>query len=183
MSLYAIGTRRVPAMPGTAILPLISWPPGVFIRDPMAKPLSKTQLARHIGRHVDMDLYDASAMPREGFAIYSLSDPRDIHHLRYVGMTTLPRRRFLQHLQTARLWLPEERPWWVKSPKLRPLYGWIRELYQDELRLPTMVVSDWVGTARDARAAERARIHACLALGLPLLNVESAILGRQIPLV
>ena len=150
----------------------------------MANPtLNKAQLARHIRRHVDLDLYDASAVARAGFAIYSLSDPREIRHLRYVGLTTLPRRRFLQHLNTARLWLPEDRPWWVKSPKLRPLYDWIRELYRDELRLPTMVVSDWVSTAGDARVAERARIQECLALGLPLLNVESAVLGRQIPLV
>jgi hypothetical protein len=145
--------------------------------------LSKAQLARLIRRHVDRELYDGSAVPQGGFAIYGLSDPRDIRHLRYVGQTTLPRRRFMQHLNTAKLWLPEDRPWWVKSPKLRPLYDWIRDLYADELRLPTMVVSAWVSTAADARLAERARIYECLALGLPLLNVETEILGRQIPLV
>ena len=145
--------------------------------------LTKAQLARYFRRHVDRELYDESAPPHGGFAIYGLSDPRDIRRLRYVGQTTLPRRRFLQHLNTARLWLPEERPWWVKSPKLRPLYDWIRDLYRDELRLPTMVVSAWVSTAADARVAERVRIYECLTLGLPLLNVETEILGRQIPLV
>ena len=70
----------------------------------------------------------------------------------------------------------------MKSPKLRPLYVWIRELYRDEFRLPTMVVCDWVGNAWDARVAERARILECLALGLPLLNAESAMSGGQIPL-
>ena len=150
----------------------------------MANPiLNKAQLARHIRRHVDIELYDGSAVPHRGFAIYSLSDPRDIRHLRYVGQTTSPRRRFLQHLNTAKLWLPEDRPWWVKSPKLRPLYEWIRDLYEDELRLPTMVVCDWMSTAADARVAERARIYECLATGLPLLNVETTVLGRQIPLV
>jgi hypothetical protein len=145
--------------------------------------LSKAQLAHHIRRHVDAQLYDASAAPQEGFAIYGLSDPRDIRDLRYVGQTTRPRRRFLQHLSTATLWLPDERPWWVKSPKLRPLYDWIRDLYGDGFRLPTMVVYAWVSTAADARVAERARIYECLTLGLPLLNVETEILGRQIPLV
>ena len=145
--------------------------------------LNKAQLARQFRRHVDIELYDSSMVPHQGFAIYSLSDPRDIRHFRYVGQTTLPRRRFLQHLNTARLWFPEDRPWWVKSPKLRPLYDWIRDLYQDELRLPTMVVSAWVSTASEARVAERTRIYECLAMGLPLLNVESTVLGSQFPLV
>ena len=48
--------------------------------------------------------------------------------------------------------------------------------------MPTMVVCAWVETATDARLAERARIYACLAKGLPLLNVETALLGRQMPL-
>ncbi|HEV7613860.1 MAG TPA: hypothetical protein VGO37_18420 [Steroidobacteraceae bacterium] len=143
---------------------------------------SKSQLARYIRRHVGSHLYDDSGIPPESIAIYTLSDPRDIRCVRYVGQTTLPARRFLQHLNTAKLWLPEERPWWIKSPKLRPLYDWIRELYRDELRLPTMVVSSWVDNAMDARLAERVRIYEYLGKRLPLLNVESEILGRQIPL-
>jgi hypothetical protein len=39
------------------------------------------------------------------------------------------RRRFLQHLNTARLWMPDAVPWWVVTPSLRPLYTWIRELH------------------------------------------------------
>jgi hypothetical protein len=135
--------------------------------------LTKAQLARYIRGHVDVQLYDDSGVLPQSIAIYSLSDPRDIRCVRYVGQTTLPTRRFLQHLNTARLWLPEERPWWVKSPKLRPLYNWIRELYRDELRLPTMVISAWVNAASDARLAERVRIFECLAKSLPLLNVEN----------
>jgi hypothetical protein len=144
--------------------------------------LSKAQLARHIRRHVGVELYDDSGVGPGKVAIYSLSDPRDIRCVRYVGQTALPARRFLQHLNTARLWLPEERPWWVKSPKLRPLYIWIRELYRDELRLPTMVISAWVNAVPDARLAERVRIFECLAMSLPLLNFETEVLGRQIPL-
>jgi hypothetical protein len=144
--------------------------------------LTKPQLARHIRRHISVQLYDESGVPPNGIAIYSLSDPRDLRRLHYVGQTKLPSRRFLQHLNTARLWLPEDRPWWVKSPNLRPLYVWIRNLYRDEHRLPTMVISAWVDGLGDARLAERSRIYDCLARQLPLLNVETEILGRQIPL-
>jgi hypothetical protein len=106
-----------------------------------------------------------------GTAIYSLSDPRDIRLIRYIGQTSAPRRRFLQHLNTARLWLPDETPWWIKSPKLRPLYDWIRQLYGDGYRLPTMVVHQWV--TEQPRTAERLHIQQCLSNNLPLLNVET----------
>ena len=107
---------------------------------------------------------------------------RDIRHVRYVGQTSGPRRRFLQHLNAARLWLPDEKPWWIKSPKLLPLYQWVRELYREELRLPTMVIHTWVATSAEARLAERQRIYECLAQQLPLLNIETQALGKQIPL-
>jgi hypothetical protein len=122
-------------------------------------------------------------MSAHGIAIYILSDPRSIRDVRYVGQTSSPARRFLQHLNTAKLWLPDDVPWWVKSPKLRPLYTWIRELYTDEHRLPVMVVSAWVDSVREARIAERAQIVECLRERLRLLNVEGEIFGRQIPLI
>jgi hypothetical protein len=145
--------------------------------------VTKAQVGRHLRRHVGMHLYDDSGLLPQGTAIYSLSDPRDIREVRYIGQTSVPRRRFLQHLNTARLWLPDEMPWWVKSPKLRPLYHWIKELYRDEQRLPVMVVTAWVETVSAARLAERSRIYECLEQRLQLLNVETEILGRQIPLV
>lgn len=145
--------------------------------------LTKAQLRRHIRRHVGAELYDETDGERQGTAIYTLADPRDIRFVRYVGQTSAPRKRFVQHLNTARLWLPEEIPWWVKSPQLRPLYEWIRELYRDECRLPTMVVYEWVERQPQARIVERTRIYACLQKGLPLLNVEAEILERQIPLI
>ena len=141
------------------------------------------ELARLIRRHAGAQLYDDSGVEPSGIAIYSMADPRDIRTARYVGQTSSPRRRFVQHLNTARLWLPDELPWWVKSPKLRPLYGWIRELYRDGQRLPVMVVSAWAGTIAEARVAERTRIYECLEQGLPVLNVESEVLGRQMTLI
>ena len=122
-------------------------------------------------------------MPPLGTAVYSLSDPRDIRAVRYIGQTQFPQRRFLQHLAGARLWLPDERPWWIKSPKLRPLYHWIRALYREDMRLPTMVVAEWVETNAAARLAERARIYDCLSHRMSLLNVETEILGTQWPLL
>jgi hypothetical protein len=148
-----------------------------------AGTVTKAQVGQHFRRHVGMHLYDDSGEIPRGTAIYFLADPRDVRDVRYIGQTNIPRRRFLQHLNTAKVWLPDETPWWVKSPKLRPLYGWIRELYRDGRRLPVMVVTAWAETASAARVAERNRIYECLEKRLPLLNVETEILGRQIPLV
>jgi hypothetical protein len=141
------------------------------------------QCRQHLRHYVNAQIYDESGVPPAGTAIYSLSDPRHIREVRYVGQTGQPRRRFLQHLNTARLWLPDEIPWWVQSPKLRPLYRWIRDLYQDQERLPVMVLSEWTATVTDARIAERRRIFECFAKRLELLNVEQEILGRQQPLI
>jgi hypothetical protein len=117
-----------------------------------------------------LNLYDESRTTPEGIAIYSLADPRDVRASRYVGQTAYPRRRLLQHVRTARLSLPDATPWWVKTPQLRPLYGWIRELYRDEGRLPVMLVHAWV-QPEHAHSAERERICAALEQQLPLLNV------------
>ena len=148
-----------------------------------ARTLTKAELSRFLRREVDSHFFDDSRAVPEGTAIYWLADPRDIQHVRYVGQTRAPRRRFLQHLNTARLWLPDEKPWWVQSPKLRPLYEWIRALYREDWRLPVMVVSTWVNTTAQARLAERSRILDCLAKQLPLLNIEAELLGRQMPLL
>jgi hypothetical protein len=137
-----------------------------------------TELTHRFRRHVARELYDESGDLPVGSAIYTLSDPRDIRAIRYVGQTNHPRRRFLQHLTHARLWLPDERPWWVASPKLRPLYEWIRALYGDGSRLPVMVLWAWRPTPASARLAERARIYECWAKSLPILNVEAEILDR-----
>jgi hypothetical protein len=144
---------------------------------------TQTELTRRIGRHVDRELFDDSRLAPIGTAIYSLADPRELRLIRYVGQTAAPRRRFLQHLRTARLWLPDELPWWVLQPKLRPLYEWIRALHRDGERLPTMVIHSWVATQQAARLAERTWIHESLAKQLPLLNVEREILGRQMALI
>ena len=149
-----------------------------------ARPLTRSQLARRIRQHVEVNLFDESGVDADGIALYALADPRDIRQTRYVGQTSLPQRRLLQHLNTARLWTPDadERPWWIKDPKLRPLYDWIRALYRDECRLPTMVVFAWVSVAQ-ARAAERASIYEAITRRLPLLNVEAERGGAQLQLL
>jgi hypothetical protein len=144
---------------------------------------SATQLRRRFHAHTEAQLYDESGVPPEGFAIYTLADPRDIRGVRYVGQTSGPRRRFLQHLNSARLWLPDELPWWIKQPTLRPLYTWIRELYREEWRLPVMVVTAWASSVAEARVTERARIFEYLGHRRPLLNVETEILRGQVPLL
>ena len=151
----------------------------------MVKPqaFGKAQLQRHIRLRLPSLLFDESRASPAGTAIYTLADPRDAREMRYVGQTASPHRRFLQHLSTARLWLPDELPWWVESPRLRPLYMWIRALYREDGRLPVMIVSRWLQTTRDARLAERSRIFECLEQRRPLLNVETQLLGPQIPLL
>jgi hypothetical protein len=147
-------------------------------------PLPTAAQLRHRFRlHSQTELYDDSSAQPGGLAIYTLSDPRDLRDVRYVGQTRAPRRRFLQHLNHAQLWLPDELPWWVKQPKLRPLYTWVRELYRHQYRLPVMVITAWAPTLKEAHAAERARISSCLANQLPLLNVETETLRGRIPLL
>jgi hypothetical protein len=144
---------------------------------------TRSQLRRRFRQHAESGLFDDSQTGGEGLAIYTLSDPRNIRDVRYVGQTRSPRRRLLQHLNHAQLWLPDEVPWWVKQPKLRPLYTWIRDLYRDEYRLPVMLVVSWAATVALARMAERERIFYYLAQRQPILNVEMEIAGRQTPLI
>jgi hypothetical protein len=150
----------------------------------MTSPLSKAQWMRHVRSRLDLLLCDESGTVPAEVAIYTLSDPRDLRAVRYVGQTRSPRRRFLQHVNTARLWMPDadDSAWWVKLPKQRPLYRWIRELHRDEHRLPAMVVTQWVDTVALARSAERNHIAHCLGLDLALLNFEAELAGRQLPL-
>ena len=126
--------------------------------------------------------FDESGEEPSGFAIYTLSDPRDVRLVRYVGQTTNPGRRHAQHVAAARLWMPDTVPWWIPRPELRPLYAWIRALHRDERRLPAMTIAAWCPRATDARALEREAIVTYLADRMPLLNCEAALLEAQFPL-
>ena len=129
--------------------------------------------------HVHADVPEAPG----GTAVYTLADPRDVRCPRYVGQTRDPYARFAQHVRTARLSVPDAMPWWVRSPKHRPLYMWIRELHRDGGRLPFMCVEEWVDSGADPLVAERAAIMRWLARGAALLNVEAGRLGGQLPLL
>jgi hypothetical protein len=144
--------------------------------------VTRAQFSRESRARLDQHLCDDTGELAAGFAIYSLADPRDLRATRYVGMTADPRRRLQQHWNTAQVWIPDEKPWWVKAPKLRPLYTWVRELYADERRLPFMLITAWIPTRGEALLAERRQITACLAGQVPLFNVEREILGRQLQL-
>ncbi len=148
-----------------------------------AQPLSQSELGRFVRSRLQAHLYDDTGVGATGIAIYTLSDPRDLRASRYVGQTRSPRRRFLQHVGTARLSMPDELPWWIVEERQRPLYEWIRALYRDERRLPVLVVSAWHGGRADATAAERELIQDCLRRRMPLLNVESAVLRPQLRLL
>jgi len=121
--------------------------------------------------------------PDGGTAIYTLADPRDVRCARYVGQTRNPLARYAQHVRMARLSLPDDHPWWIRSVKHRPLYAWIRELHRDGGRLPFMWVEEWVEPCADPRVAERAAIVRWLTHGAALLNVETLDVGPQLPLL
>ncbi len=145
--------------------------------------VDKAQLTRLLRAAARSHIHAVPERAADCTAIYTLADPRDARCSRYVGQTRDPRRRFAQHLHTARLWLPGSTPWWVRSPKYRPLYDWIRALYRDGGRLPFMWVAEWVEPRIDPLAAERAAIMRLLAQGAELLNVEARLLGAQLPLL
>jgi|SRR5579871_1806547 len=144
--------------------------------------ISRTDFSRDVRRRIDNHLGDESGMQPSGFAIYCLADPRELRSVRYIGMTENPKRRLMQHYNAAQVWIPDGRPWWVKAPKLRPLYEWVRALYAQERRLPYMLVTAWVTDREAARLAEREHIFSCLARQVPLLNVEREIQDRQLQL-
>lgn len=142
----------------------------------------KIQLTRLVRIRCASHIVDLSGTEPDEAAIYTLSDPRDLSAVRYVGQTSCPRRRFLQHITAAKLWLPDELPWWIKRPDMRALYQWIRELYLDERRLPFMVVAAWAGNA-EALAQERELICEHLRRHSPLLNRESETFKSRPPLI
>jgi hypothetical protein len=132
------------------------------------------QIARQVRSRCDAHIVDHSDTQAGQVAVYTLSDPRDLRLVRYVGQTTSPRKRYLQHVGAAKLWLPDELPWWIKSPRNRPLHEWIRDLYRDECRLPMMAVVAWT-QPQHALTEERRHILELLGYQLPLLNRESAL--------
>jgi hypothetical protein len=145
--------------------------------------VTQADFAWSVRRRLPAHVLDKTALAAVGTAIYTLSDPRDLKAPRYVGQTRAPRRRFLQHVSVARLWLPDERPWWIAQERLRPLYEWIRDLYADERRLPVMVVTAWLERPGDATIAERELIQQYLRQRPPLLNLATATAEPQIRLL
>jgi hypothetical protein len=138
---------------------------------------NRSEFSLHLRARALQLLIDRSGGSAAEFAVYTLADPRDVLDVRYVGQTRSPRQRFFQHVNKARLWVPDELPWWIKLPRERPLYEWIRELHRDGARLPVMSVMQWHGDAVAAVAAERALIRECLEGQLRLLNVEAERVG------
>jgi len=85
------------------------------IESPIGPSAAAAALQRELRRRLHTHLYDESGVTPAGTAIYSLADPREARISRYIGQTRQPARRLMQHLRTARLWLPDETPWWVEA--------------------------------------------------------------------
>jgi hypothetical protein len=148
-------------------------PDGFPDADTLPASVTQAHLALRVRRELAYLLCDDSTDEPSGFALYTLADPRDVRCVRYVGQTCAPRRRYLQHVRTARLWLAADTPWWIRLPRLRALYVWMRELYREDGRLPFMLVSGWLTTAAEVRLRERQLIAELAQRGLPLLNIEA----------
>jgi len=144
--------------------------------------LSQSEVRAYVRRRLGSYVLDATA-GGEGVAIYTLSDPRDIREVRYVGQTRAPARRYMQHVNSARLWLPDSVPWWIASVQWRAMHTWLRVLYRDEGRLPFMLIHAWAANLREARLAERCKIFEHLSQQMPLFNHEAILLGAQLPLL
>ncbi len=144
---------------------------------------ARAAIVRSVRGRMPAHVHDETNGAASGTAIYTLSDPRDLGSVRYVGRTRAPRRRYLQHVRAASLWIPDELPWWIGEERYRPLYEWIRALFREERRLPVMIVSEWHASPIDATLAERALIQRSLQRRMPLLNIESAAPDPQIRLL
>lgn len=116
---------------------------------------------------------DISDGERAGVALYTLSDPRDVRAVRYVGQSRAPLRRYGQHVRAACLELDVPPPWWLRQPHLGPLQEWIRALHADGERLPFMLITHWAPSVGAARVLEQSLIRAHQARGCALLNCEA----------
>jgi hypothetical protein len=145
--------------------------------------IAKAGIARVLRAARRSQIYGAEGGSSGWTALYTLSDPREVRRPRYVGQTRDPGRRYAQHVHTARLWLPDSTPWWVRSPKHRPLYSWLRALHRDGGRLPFMWVVEWLEPSKDPLVAERAAIMQLFAQDSELLNAEARGSGAQLPLL
>jgi hypothetical protein len=141
--------------------------------------ITRPQFAIQLRRRLPLFLMGDGSEEAGEVAVYTLSDPRDLRDVRYVGQTRSPRSRYRQHVNKSCPWLPDEMPWWFKAPKDRPLHEWIRELHRDGARLPVMIIVSWHPDIPAARAAERALIFQCLEQELRILNVEAQIALRR----
>lgn len=63
--------------------------------------LTRDQLSRDIRYRLPALIHDDSGNEPEGVAVYTLSDPRSIRDIRYVGLTRHPKQRFCQHIDAA----------------------------------------------------------------------------------
>src|SRR4051794_37585814 len=91
---------------------------GRFGREPDVPSAVAATFTREIRRRLPALRFDDSGDEPSAFAVYTLTDPRDIRLVRYVGQTANPSRRHAQHVAAARLWLPDTTPWWITRPKL-----------------------------------------------------------------
>lgn len=135
--------------------------------------VTRAEIALRLRRQLPALICDDSDGERAGVALYTLSDPRDVRAVRYVGQSRAPLRRYRQHVRAACLALDARAPWWIRQPDLGPLHAWIRALHADGGRLPFMLITQWVPSVAAARLLEQSLITSHRMAGCPLLNCEA----------
>ena len=121
------------------------------IESPIGPSAAAAALQRELRRRLHTHLYDESGVTPAGTAIYSLADPREARISRYIGQTRQPARRLMQHLRTARLWLPDETPWWVEAQHAQLVERErIRACLAQQLPLLNVVICQMAGVEQAA---------------------------------
>ena len=112
--------------------------------------------------------------PYTAYKLYVLCEPTEVdpgEAIRYVGISSDTRRRFKEHLESARTN-------YGGNPKLR---AWLRRLNRRGLH-PTMKVYHFEGTLEAMRRQEKAVIYQLRRQGAGLLNTQHNTRPRQWPL-
>lgn len=92
--------------------------------------------------------------------VYGLVDPVELDRIRYVGQTTHPYHRYIGHVLSRK----------QRAAGFLPVSRWIRNLYLNHNRVPTMVLLEAVTDEKGLRERERYWIRVLAAKSQADLN-------------
>jgi hypothetical protein len=146
-----------------------------------SKLANRDQFLLRVRRQIDSHLVDWSGKRAGTFAVYGLTDAPDSDPIDYIDITVNPQRRLLQHWMAARLWQSQRSADRITSSTLRPLCHWIRDLYEQQQRLPVMVIYEWLPNLAAAEAAALAHRNTSTHILLPARRDSPSNKGGDAP--